>query len=262
LTQLHVEIADLHNLAGWVSFDIGLYQSAQAHYRRALEQAEHAGDASLVANVVYRMGRLHLHLADIADDAAARLNHARSALRLFQLGQIAAQESGCGITVSMLCANEASAYAVLGEERQTVRSLARAADEFDRAEPTESPSWVRFFGTADLAATAGVANAALGRTLPRHREQAVAELTESIAARTSASARSRIFELTALATVHLLDGDQAHGLTLGQQAIELAEGVRSTRVIDRLAPLERAARARAGPDNEALAARISALRAA
>ncbi|MBV9010756.1 MAG: helix-turn-helix transcriptional regulator [Pseudonocardiales bacterium] len=54
-------------------------------------QARTGGDASLVANVLYRTGRLHLH-----DGMAAE------ALRFFQLGQIAAQESGCALTVAML----------------------------------------------------------------------------------------------------------------------------------------------------------------
>jgi hypothetical protein len=60
-SRLHLALADLHNLAGWTSFDVGLYSPARRHFAHALEQAKHANDSSLVANVLYRMGRLHLH---------------------------------------------------------------------------------------------------------------------------------------------------------------------------------------------------------
>lgn len=59
--RLHVALADLHSLAAWTSFDVGLYSAARRHFARALEQARHSGDFSLVANVLYRIGRLHLH---------------------------------------------------------------------------------------------------------------------------------------------------------------------------------------------------------
>jgi tetratricopeptide (TPR) repeat protein len=81
--RLHLALADLHNLAGWTSFDVGRWSPARRHFARALEQARAADDASLVANVLYRMGRLHLHRGML-----------KEALRLFQLGQIAAQDSG------------------------------------------------------------------------------------------------------------------------------------------------------------------------
>ncbi|MEV8509697.1 helix-turn-helix transcriptional regulator [Actinoplanes sp. NPDC051475] len=258
----HLAIADLHNLAGWVSFDIGLYSSANRHYQRALEQASHAKDASLVANILYRMGRLHLHLVDTVP-SAERATQARLALKLFQLGQIAAQESGCEVTVAMLCTNEAAAYAALGDERQTLRSLGRAQDEFARGDLATAAKWVRFFGVADLNATTGVAHAALADHLPDRRRDAIEALTRSLASRGTDAARSQAFELTALSSVHLLDGNFAHGAALGDQAVALAERIRSTRVVDRLLPLQRLARRYAGnSDCRELTTRIAGLRAA
>jgi transcriptional regulator with XRE-family HTH domain len=125
--RLHLALGDLHNLAGWTSFDVGLRQAARAHFAYALIHARTGQDASLVANVLYRIGRLYLH-----DGMAAE------ALRFFQLGQIAAQESGCALTVAMLCANEAWAYAILGNTRQKTNFLDRAGDELARADRTTS----------------------------------------------------------------------------------------------------------------------------
>jgi hypothetical protein len=75
-------------------------------------------------------------------------------------------------------------------------------------------------------------------------------------ARGSDMARSRTFELTALAVAVLRDGDREAGLALGEQAVVLAEQVRSVRVLDRLKPLGSAAVEIAGPGGRELAERI------
>jgi hypothetical protein len=52
-------------------------------------------------------------------------------------------------------------------------------------------------------------------------------------------ARSRAFELTALAWMLLENGDKDQALTVGYDAVDLAGQIRSQRVIDRLEPLRR-----------------------
>jgi transcriptional regulator with XRE-family HTH domain/tetratricopeptide (TPR) repeat protein len=248
--RLHLALGDLHNLAGWTSLDVGLYSEARSHFARALEQAKYAGDASLVANVLYRMGRLHLHRG-----------LCKEALKFFQLGQIAAQESGCELTVAMLCANEAWTYALLGDSVQALKSLGRAEDEFARAEPNQAPAWVRFFGTADLNAIIGVVHLSLPEPTSRRCATATTSLERGLAIRGPDMTRSKAFELTALATSHLVEGDLDQGAAVGQQAVDLAEQLRSVRVVDRLAPLEEAARLRCHhSDVRELAERIATLR--
>jgi transcriptional regulator with XRE-family HTH domain len=226
-TRLHLALADLHNLAGWTSFDVGLFTPARRHFARAIEQAKHSGDASLVANVLYRMGRLHLHRGFLPD-----------ALKFFQLGQITAQDAGSELTVAMLCANEAWTYALLGDRAQALKSIHRAEDEFARAEPPTAPVWLRFFGTADLNAMAGMVYA----FLPSRREPdlalAVDHFTASLAVRSDDTARSSVFELTALAMVYLALGDLTEGAARGNAALALTSRVRSIRTVDRLAPLQ------------------------
>jgi tetratricopeptide (TPR) repeat protein len=248
--RLHLALGDLHNLAGWTSFDVGLYTEARRHFARALEQAKCADDASLVANVLYRMGKLHLHRGLFQE-----------ALKFFQLGQIAAQESGCELTVAMLCANEAWAYGLLGDAVQAFKSIGRAQDEFARAEPAQAPVWVRFFGAADLHATMGVVHVSLPEPTSKRCDAATSSLERGLAIRGPDMTRSKAFELTALATVHLLDGDLDHGAVVGHQAVDLAEQLRSVRVTDRLAPLANAAQQRQQhSDVRELAERIATLR--
>lgn len=250
LTRLHLALADLHNLAGWTSFDVGMYSAARKHFARALEQAKHAEDFSLAANVLYRMGRLHLH----------RGMH-REALRFFQLGQIAAQDSGSELTVAMLCVNEAWAYALLDDPQQMRRSIGRAQDEFARADRQHAPTWVQFFGEADLNASIGVTLSALLSSRDADLNASVGYLQQAVAMRGPGMARSKVFELTALAVAYLRVGERDSGLNAGRQAVAEAATVRSVRTIDRMEPLRRLARSHDG-DLSDLAGEIAALGAA
>ncbi|TLG01766.1 helix-turn-helix transcriptional regulator [Nocardia cyriacigeorgica] len=248
--RLKTALADLHNLAGWTSFDVGMYSVARRHFLRALQLAYATSDHSLAANVLYRTGRLHLHreMPDIA-------------LRFFQLGQIAAQDSGSALTVSLLCANEAWTYAALGHRQLMDRSLKRAEDEFARAQSEHLPAWIRFFGEADLNATAGVALASLPTATAGELTRAVDHLTASLSLRGPEMTRSRVFEHTALATALLRAGDRTGGLHHGRAAVTTASTVRSIRIIDRLAPLTAVAeRHRRDPDVRDLIHDIDALK--
>jgi tetratricopeptide (TPR) repeat protein len=233
--RLHVSLADLHNLAGWTSLDVARYSAARAHFAQALTHARQANDTSLLANVLYRTGRLHLHRGMTGE-----------ALRFFQLGQIAAQDSGCTQTVAMLCANEAWAYALLGDAAQAMRSLDRAGDELARSDPATAAPWVRFFTPIDLQALSGMAHLQLARTGGDHISRARDYLERSIVGRSEGMTRSKTFEVTALATACLLEDDVETGVQLGWTAVELADQVRSTRVRERLQPLRDQAAVTAG----------------
>jgi transcriptional regulator with XRE-family HTH domain len=248
--RLHVTLADLHNLAGWTSFDVGMPSAARRQFARALTQARQAGDPSLIANILYRTGRLHLHESLTVE-----------ALRFFQLGQLAAQDSACSLTVALLCANEAWAYACLGDPGQALRSLARARDEFARSDPGTSAPWVRFFSAADLDALTGMAYLELSTPDPTRIPAACQALQRSVDARDEQMSRSRAFELTALATALLRDHQEADAVRHGWQAADLAEQLRSRRVRDRLEPLAIQAAAAPSTDANDLAHHLTALAA-
>jgi tetratricopeptide (TPR) repeat protein len=239
-------LADLHNLAAWTSFDVGMYSIARKHFGRALEMAQSANDHSLAANVLYRTGRLHLHRGADKDTPAMF----KVALKFFQLGQITAQDSGSSLTVAMLCANEGWAYALFGDREQMLRSLGRAQDEFARSTPEDAQEWVRFFSEADLHALSGIALTALPSPTATDLENGIEHMTRAIRLRGPDMTRSRTFELTALATAYLRDGSTDLGLRIGQEAVTAASTVRSVRTLDRLAPLRTAASQR--PKNAGL----------
>src|SRR6266542_4033161 len=60
--------AELHQLAGWLSFDTGDYDAASGHYRAGLRAAEHAGNDAMAAHVLGWMS----YLASTTTHAPAR----------------------------------------------------------------------------------------------------------------------------------------------------------------------------------------------
>jgi transcriptional regulator with XRE-family HTH domain len=225
--RLHVALADLHNLAGWTSFDIGMPDAARNHFEQALELARSGGSDPLVANVLYRMGRVYLH-----QDAA------NEALKLFQLGQIAAQESGSELATAVLCGNEAWAYAALGNAQQAQKLLGRMRDEFSRADVAGAESWVKFFDETDVYAMVGTVQSVLAATVHRdHTRFAIPALHRCLARYEPGMARSKTFMLSALATNHLIDGEIEQGTKVGRAALEAGVPLKSKRVKDRMRPV-------------------------
>jgi hypothetical protein len=163
----------------------------------------------------------------------------------------------------VLCSNEAWVYALLGDAAQAFSSLGRAQDEFTRANRSDAPAWVQFFGIADHYASAGVVYAALPQATNAQLDQGIELLNRSLAERGPDMARSRVFELTTLATAYLRVRDRDCAAQVGRAAVELAGVVRSVRILDRLEPLQTTAAEQAGQDSDLanLAERIATLRA-
>lgn len=243
-------LADLQNLAGWTTFDIGLLDASRNHFGTALELAKESGDHGLMSNVLYRMGRVYLH-HDSADEA----------LKIFQLGQIAAQDSGSELAVAVLCANEAWAYARMGKHELAVKLLGRARDELSRATLDEAPDWAKFFDQNDLSAMIGTVYTELSKTDVKHTAIAIPALTTALAGYTEEMARSRAFNLSALATNLLRQGEVDHGVRVGREAFGMAITLKSARVVDRLEAVEiEAARRAASSDARDLSVHIRRLR--
>jgi transcriptional regulator with XRE-family HTH domain/tetratricopeptide (TPR) repeat protein len=226
-TRLYRALGDLQNLAGWTTFDVGLLDSSRSHFAAALEFAKQSGDSSLMANIMYRIGRVYLH-HDAPNDA----------LKWFQLGQIAAQDSGSELAVAVLCGNEAWAYAMLDNPVQAKKLLGRSRDELARADPNDIPDWARFYNQTDMNAMIGTVHTVLAATDVTQAAIAIPALNESLVQYDETMSRSRAFSLTALATNHIRQGEVDHGIRIGREALSLATGLKSKRVADRLEPLE------------------------
>lgn len=246
--RLYVALADLHNLAGWTSFDTGLLDVARTHFGHALELARAGHNDPLVANILYRMGRVYLHD-----------NKPEDALKLFQLGQIAAQEAGSELAVAVLCANEAWAYAAMNNETQALKLINRTRSEFERADTENADSWVKFFQEPDLYAMVGTVHSVLALQVDKkHTKFAIPALSKALAAYGDDMARSKAFNLSMLATNHMLEGDVDHGARIGRHAVDLAGTISSVRTKSRMQPLKgEADRRRNNSDARDLSDRIA-----
>ncbi|MFF4762147.1 hypothetical protein [Streptomyces sp. NPDC001292] len=222
--------AELAELAGWMSYDVGLQPTAQKYFVLALHAAKEAGDKPLGSYVLSSMGRQMIHLGRPED-----------ALELIHLAQYGSRDCASPRTQSMLYALEARAYANMGQPGKCKRAVRMAEDAFADAEDWDEPDpdWIRFFSEAelygenshsfrDLAYVAGRSPtyASLAEPLMQKAVERFAEDHEH--------QRSYALNLIGMATVHLLQREPEQSTGYARQAMRVAKKVRSERVNTRI----------------------------
>lgn len=233
-TRLFSVTAQLAELAGWMSYDIGMQPTAQKYFVLGLHAAKEAGDRPFGAFVLSNMARQMIHLGR-PDDA----------LELVHLAQYGSRDGAGSRTQAMLYAMEARSYANLGQPKQCHRAAKMAEavfSETDAADP--DPDWIEFFSEAelnaenahsyrDLAYSAGRSHTYASLAQPA-MERAVALFEQECAASVSAHHRSYALNLVGMATVHLLQREPERCAARTVQAMEVAQRLRSERVNTRI----------------------------
>ncbi|GAB2994203.1 helix-turn-helix domain-containing protein [Saccharothrix stipae] len=226
--QLLSAVAEIKTLAGWSAHDLGLADEARRYLGQAVRDAQDAGDPAHTAIVLHHLGRVPLDNGDPAE-----------ALKVFQLGEIAAKDSRSTLAVAFLQANQAVAYAHQGDADQALTALRRAEDEYSHAGQDDAErGFTRFFDQVALDTAAARVHSQLGLTDTGHRAQAITRLTRTLAVTSADHGRQRAFNLAWLATCMLAEGDPETGVRLGTQALDAVRAVQSTRLLDHLQPLE------------------------
>ncbi|WP_340376005.1 hypothetical protein U5640_13120 [Streptomyces sp. SS7] len=222
--------AELAELAGWMSYDVGLQPTAQKYFVLALHAAKEAGDRPLGSYVLSSMSRQMIHLGRPED-----------ALELIHLAQYGSRDCASPRTQSMLYAMEARAYANMGQPGRCKRAVRMAEDTFADADEWDEPDpdWIRFFSEAELYGE----NSHSFRDLAyvAGRSPAYASLAEPLmqkAVRLFADdadhKRSYVLNLIGMATVHLLRQEPEQSAVLAARAMQEAKKVRSERVNTRI----------------------------
>nr|WP_202447654.1 hypothetical protein [Streptomyces sp. SID5468] len=220
--------AELAELAGWMSYDVGLQPSAQKYFVLALHAAKEAGDRPLGAYVLSSMSRQMIHLGR-PDDA----------LELIHLAQYGSRDSATPTTQAMLYAMEARAYAGMGQVNKCHRAVRMAEETFTDSRPEEDPDWIGFFSEAELNAE----NAHSYRDLAyvAGRSPTYASLAEPVMARAvelfgadPGHQRSYALNLVGMASVHLLQKRPEEAAGFAGQALDVAGRLRSERVNTRI----------------------------
>ncbi len=227
--------AELAELAGWMSYDVGLQPTAQKYFVLALHAAKEAGDRPLGSYVLSKMSRQMIHLG-----------RAEDALELIHLAQYGSREGATARTQAMLHAMEARAYANMGQPGKCRRAVRMAEETFEDAGAADGdPDWIRFFSEAELNAEtahsyrdlayssgrsptyASMARPAMERAVELFRQEATEEAG-------GGHRRSYALNLLGMASVHLLQKEPEHCAFRAEEAIEVARKLRSERVNNRL----------------------------
>jgi hypothetical protein len=222
--------AELAELAGWMSYDVGLQPTAQKYFVLALHAAKEAGDKPLGSYILSSISRQMIHLGR-PDDA----------LELIHLAQYGSRDCASPRTQAMLYAMEARAYANMGQPGKCKRAVRMAEDTFaDALEFDEpEPDWIRFFSEAELHAENSHAYRDLAYVAGR--SPAYASLAEPLMqqavdlfAEDAEHQRSYALNLIGMATVHLLQREPEQSALLARRSMEIAKKVRSERVNTRI----------------------------
>ncbi|MEU6481612.1 hypothetical protein ABZ858_32995 [Streptomyces sp. NPDC047017] len=222
--------AELAELAGWMSYDVGLQPTAQKYFVLALHAAKEAGDKPLGSYVLSSMSRQMIHLGRPED-----------ALELIHLGQYGSRDCASPRTQSMLYAMEARAYANMGQPGKCKRAVRMAEDTFSDAGDWDEPDpdWIRFFSEAELYGENSHSFRDLAYVAGRSPTYAsLAEPLMEKAVRLFADdqehQRSYALNLIGMATVHLLQREPEQSTRYAADAMRVAKKVRSERVNTRI----------------------------
>ncbi|MHC5903250.1 transcriptional repressor NsdA [Streptomyces sp. S6] len=223
--------AELAELAGWMSYDIGLQPTAQKYFVLALHAAKEAGDRPLGSYILSNMSRQMIHLGRPED-----------ALELIHLAQYGSRDCAGPRTQSMLYAMEARAYANMGQPGRCKRAVRMAEDTFAEADEWDEPDpdWIGFFTEAelygenshsfrDLAYVAG-----RSPTYASLAEPLMLRAVDLFAKESDDYQRSYALNLIGVATVHLLKREPEQSAKYATEAIDAARRVRSERVNTRI----------------------------
>ncbi|CAL9554641.1 55.5 kDa and 49.5 kDa sporulation proteins [Streptomyces sp. enrichment culture] len=230
MKRLFKVAAELAELAGWMSYDIGLHPTAQKYFVLALHAAKEAGDKPLGSYILSNMSRQMIHLGRPED-----------ALELIHLAQYGSRDCAGPRTQAMLYAMEARAYANMGQPSRCKRAVRMAEDTFEDIGPGDAPEpdWIRFFSEAelngenshsfrDLAYVAGRSPMYASLAAP------VMERAVELFGRDEVHQRSYALNLIGMATVHLLQREPEQAASYVDRALVVAGKVRSERVNTRL----------------------------
>jgi hypothetical protein len=225
--ELFSAVADLASVAGWMTHDAGRSPEGQRYLLLGLRAAGEAGDTALAAHLLNCLSRVAGHLGRTDD-----------ALEMVQLAQYGTRKLSAGRLKAVLAALEARSLAITGDLASFHRAAGTAADGLAAASAGNDPEWVQWFDPAEYYATIGIAHLLAARHQPGLVTTAVTMIETAIPLRPPERARSRAFDHIGLARAHVLAGQLDAADSAVATAIQIADGVASTRLADRMSELD------------------------
>jgi hypothetical protein len=225
--RFYSAVADLTQLAGWMSYDLEFHATAQRYFLLGMHLARDAGDRPQVARMLYCLARQMIDLGRYAE-----------ALDLAQTGAYAIRRSASPKATAMLLIIQARAYAGMGKASECSHALGMAQDAFSQAGPGTDPEWCAFFDEGELYGSLGVALRDLALASEGEAERYAADarpwIERAIEHRPAHFLRSRVMDMDSLAVVNILLKEPESAIETASIAISMADRVASSRVISRL----------------------------
>ncbi|PZG38802.1 hypothetical protein C1I98_24280 [Spongiactinospora gelatinilytica] len=210
--ELASAVAELTRLAGWMAYDLEQHGLAQRYLIQALRLARDAEDHGLGGEILAGLGHQAVYIG--------RPGHA---LDLARAAQLAARRAGLGTLLAEGHVLEAHAHALAGDRAACGSSLNNAEKAFDRRSPGTEPEWLAYFDEAYLAAKFAHCFRELGdgpQTV-RHARRSL-EMDDRYV-------RGKMFNLSLLSAGLVDCGDVEQACAVAQSALDLADGLTSTR---------------------------------
>lgn len=220
--ELFAVVAELHQLAGWMAYDVGDAGSGRRYFRQAIHLCHDTGDDALAGEMLAGMSH-----------QAAFLRSPALAIDLAQAAKDNGKRAGMPALVSESAVMEAHGLALANDVSGCLAALRESEQAFAAAEEQDSPEWLAYFDGAYLAAKFGRCYRDLGR--PAEAERFARRSLDMI----DGYDRGRLFNLVLLASVLADQRKVEEACETGLAALRMAADVRSARTDADLADLSR-----------------------
>jgi transcriptional regulator with XRE-family HTH domain len=216
--ELLSSAAQLYQLTGWMSYDVGDPDAGRKCLRQAFQLCDEANNKPLAAEILAGMSH-----------QAAFLRKPDEAVDLALAARRFAVDANQPALIAETAVLEAHGLALQGDTRGCFNALKRAEDHFAQIRRANLPEWLKYFDQAYLSAKFGHTLRDLGRPIDAER------FARQSLHMTDGYDRGKTFNLALLAGVLADKGEVDESVTIAGDALTLADSVRSRRTVSYMA---------------------------
>jgi tetratricopeptide (TPR) repeat protein len=220
--DLFAAVAELNQLVGWMSYDVGDAGSGRRYLRQAMHLCQDINDDALAGEMLAGMSH-----------QAAFLRSPALAIDLAQAAKDNGKRAGVPALVSESAVMEAHGLALANDVSGCLAALRESEQAFAAAEERDRPEWLAYFDGAYLAGKFGRCFRDLGR--PAEAEGFARRALNMV----DGYERGRLFNLVLLASMLADQRKVEEACETGLAALRMASDVRSARTDADLADLSR-----------------------
>jgi tetratricopeptide (TPR) repeat protein/transcriptional regulator with XRE-family HTH domain len=208
--------AEVTQLVGWMSHDVGSHGVAQRYLIQALGLARSAGDTALIAELLCAMSQQSTYIRDA------------QAADLARAARTVAERRGHIALVAESRLMEAHALARAGSPAACASALHQAEVALDKADRNDEPQWISYFDEAYVSAKFGHCFRELGdhNNAIKYAQRSL-QMDENYV-------RGHAFNLTLLAHAQADAGDLSAACATGHQAVDVVADLSSARAVSYL----------------------------